>query len=293
MIITRDASAYNTLQYNLTRNSNTLNQLYVKTSTGVEVAKPSDNPSLVRAIVSDRKAIIAGEQYIENCQNIQNSLSTAETYIDSVVELLDRASEIAVATANDTLSQIDRNTYASEVEQLQDTLLDLANAQVDGKYIFAGYDDDNIPFSGDPVVYNGTSDHQMLPISAGITMGKNITGEELFISPVDLFATLDDLHTAIQSGNGATISSQISPLEDAATQIRTQQSYLGNNCARIDDVIEMHENAVLLCQETLSRNQDTDLTAVLSEISKMELSLEATMQVTARVSALNLMDYLY
>jgi flagellar hook-associated protein 3 FlgL len=292
MIITRDASAYNTLQYNLTKNSNALNQLYVKTSTGVEVAKASDNPSLVKSIISDRANIDKEEQYIENCKHIQDSLSTAETYLDSIEELMTRAKEIAIAGANDSLSQTDRDTYASEVEQLQETLLDLANAQVDGKYIFAGYDDEALPFSGTPVTYNGTDDHKMLKISSGISMSKNITGEELFISPVDLFATLDDLAAALQSGDSTTISSQLVPLEDAAVQVRTQQSYLGNNSARMDDVIAMHESAVLLFEETLSRNQDVDLTVVLSEISKMELSLEATMQVTARVSSLNLMDYL-
>ncbi len=292
MIITRDASAYNTLQYNLANNSNALNKLYVKTSTGIEVETASDNPSLVRAIITDRSEIIKGEQYIENCQHIQDSLAMAETYIDSVEELMTRAREIAIAGANDSLSAADRTTYSSEVEQLQEALLDLANAKVDGKYIFAGYNDQVLPFSGTPVTYNGTNDHKMIEINSGTTAAKNITGGELFITPTDLFATLEDLTTALQSGDSTLISNQLTPLEDAAAQVRTQQSLLGNNMARMDDIITMHESGVLLLQETLSRNQDADLTAVLSELSKMELSLEATMQVTARVSSLNLMDYL-
>ncbi|MBU0946357.1 MAG: flagellar hook-associated protein FlgL [Proteobacteria bacterium] len=292
MIITRDASVYTVLQYNLSNNSNALNALYVKASTGVEVAKASDNPSLVQSIIGGRSDIMKGEQYIENCQTLQDSLSMAETSIDSIEELMTRAKEIAVAGANDTLSQADRNTLANEVEQLQEALLDLANAEVDGKYIFAGYNDQTLPFSGEPVVYNGTSDHKMIEISPGTTVAKNITGDELFMDPIDLFATLEGLASALQAGDSSLISSQLTPLEDAAEQVRTQQSFLGNTSARMDDLIAMHGSAVLLVRETLSRNQDADLTAVLSEISKMELSVEATMQVTARVSALNLMDYL-
>jgi len=292
MIITRDASAYKTLQYNLAKNSNELNQLYVKTSTGLEVDKASDNPSLVRSIISNRSEIIKGEQYIENCEHIQDSLSTAETYIDSVEDLMTRAKEIATASANDSLSPSDLNTYTSEVNQIQDALLDLANAKMDGKYIFAGYNDEILPFSGNPVVYNGTTDHKNIEISTGITVAKNITGDELFIAPVDLFATLDNLVVALQSGDSSLVSNQLTPLEEAAEQVRTQQSHLGNTIARMDDIITMHESSVLLIQEILSRNQDADLTEVLSDVSKMELSLEATMQVTARVSSLNLMDYL-
>jgi flagellar hook-associated protein 3 FlgL len=292
MIITRDASVYRTLQTNLSKNSTVLNALYIKASTGLEVAKASDHPSAVGSIISGRSDIVKGERYVENCNHVQDCLSMAETYIDSIEELMTRAKEIALSGANDSLSQTDRNTLASEVSQLQEYLLDLANTRVDGTYLFAGYNDQAVPFSGSPVVYNGTNDHQMIETSPGATVAKNITGEELFVSPVNLFTTLEDLASALQSGDSSAISSQLTPLEDAAEQVRIQQSQLGNTSARMDDMITMHENSLLLVKNTLSRNQDADLSEVLSEISKMELSLEATMQVTARVSSLNLMDYL-
>lgn len=292
MIITRNATTYRSLQANLSTTSTTLNQLYIKSSTGEEVAKASDNPSAVGSIVSCRSDLVKGERYVENCKHVQDNLSTSEIYLNSVEELMTRAKEIAVAGANDSLSASDKATYADEVSQLQDELLDLANTQVAGKYLFAGYNDQTLPFSGDPVVYNGTSDHQMIEISPGATVAKNITGEELFMSPVNLFTALEDLQTALASGDSANVSAQLTPLEEAADQVRTQLSSLGNISARMDDMVSMHENALLLVDSTLSRHQDADLTEVLSEIAKMELSLEATMQVTARVSSLSLMDYL-
>jgi hypothetical protein len=57
----------------------------------------------------------------------------------------------------------------------------------------------------------------------------------------------------------------------------------------MDDMISMHENSLLVIDSTLSHHQDAE---VLSEIGKMEFSLEATMQVIGRVSSLRLMDYL-
>lgn len=292
MTIVRDSSAYRVLQYNMAKSTSKINQLYIKTSTGVDVSKASDDPSAVQAIVSCRSSIILGERYIENCSTIQNSLASTETYIDSVLDILERAKEIGISAANDSLSQSDLNTYQDEVSQMQDSLLDLANSQVAGKYIFAGYDDQSEPFSGSPVTYGGTNDHQMIRVSSGTTIAGNITGEELFMSPVDLFATLEDLAAAIETGNKTLISSQLDPLENAAEQVRSQQSRLGNTSARLDDLIAMHSNSNVLFTEKLSRNEDADLTSILSEISKYELSLEATMQVTSRVSSLNLFDYL-
>jgi flagellar hook-associated protein 3 FlgL len=203
-----------------------------------------------------------------------------------------RAKEIAVAGANDSLSDSDKQTLADEVGQLRQELLDLANTQVAGKYLFAGYNDQTLPFSGSPVTYNGTSDHIMIEIDSGSTVAKNITGEELFMSPVNLFTTLEDLESALTTGSSADVSNMLTPLEEAAEQVRTRQSTLGNINARMEDMISMNENALLVMESTLSAHQDADLTCVLSEIAKMETALEATMQVTAQVSSLSLLDYL-
>lgn len=292
MIVTRDTTTYRALQANLSTASTKLNQLYITSTTGIEVAKASDNPSSVGSIINGRSDIVKTERYVENCKHVQDSLAGSEIYIDAVEELMTRAQEIAVAGANDSLSETDKATLAEEVGMLRQELLDLANTQVDGKYIFAGYADQTEPFSGSPVGYSGTDDHQMIEISPGATVAKNITGEELFMSPVNLFTTLENLESALTGGNSASVSAMLTPLDDAAEQVRTQLSTLGNISARMDDMISMHENSLLLVESTLSRNQDADLTEVLSEIAKMELALEATLQVTARVSSLNLMDYL-
>jgi flagellar hook-associated protein 3 FlgL len=292
MIITRDTTTYRNLQANLGSTSTTINELYIKTSTGIEVAKASDNPSSVGTILNCRADIVKGERYVENCKNVQDNLTTAEIYINSLEELMARAKEIAVTGANDSLSDSDKQTLATEVNQLRGELLDLANTQVDGKYLFAGYNDQTLPFSGVPVTYNGTNNHIMIEINPGSTVAKNITGEELFMNPVNLFTTLEDLENTLGSGNSSDVSNMLTPLEEAAEQVRTQQSTLGNVCSRMDDMISMHQNALLVIESTLSSHQDADLTSVLSEIAKMETALEATMQVTARVSSISLLDYL-
>lgn len=292
MMITRDTTTYRTLQTNLSSTSTTLNELYIKTSTGLEVAKASDDPSSVSTILSCRADLVKSDRYVENCKNVQDNLSTSEIYIDSLEELFARAKEIAVTGANGSLSDDDKATLADEVGQLQEELLDIANAQADGKYLFAGYNNQSPPFSGSPVTYSGTNDQIMIEISPGSTVAKNITGEDLFMSPVNLFTTLEDLQAALTSGDTANVSDMLTPLEKASEQVRSQQSSLGNISSRMEDMINMHESAQLTLESTLSDAQDADLTDVLSEISRMELALEATMQVTARVSSLSLLDYL-
>lgn len=103
----------------------------------------------------------------------------------------------------------------------------------------------------------------MLEINPGSTVAKNITGEELFMSPVNLFTTLEDLHTALTSGSSADVSTTLTTLEEAAEQVRTQLSTPGNTSARMDDMISMHESALVVIESTISSHQDVDLTQVL------------------------------
>nr|WP_320009565.1 flagellar hook-associated protein FlgL [uncultured Desulfobulbus sp.] len=292
MIITRDTTTYRNLQSNLSSTSSTINELYIKTSTGIDIDKASENPSSVGTIINCRTDIVKSERYVQNCNNVTDNLSTSEIYLNSLEELMVRAKEIASTGANYSMSDSDRQTLADEVAQLQEELLDLANTQVDGKYLFAGYADQTLPFSGSPVTYSGINDHIMIEVNPGSTVAKNITGEELFMSPVNLFTALENLETALSSGTTSAISNTLTTLEDGAEQVRTKQSTLGNTISRMDDMISMHENALLIIESTLSSHQDADLTSILSEIAEMETALEATMQVTARVSSLSLLDYL-
>lgn len=292
MTIIRDASVYRVLQNNLALNSTKLNDYYVKSSTGIEVSRASEEPSSVRSIISFRSEILESDRYVASGEAVQDSLASTEVYVDAVVDILDRAKEIAVAAANGSLSTADFATYRQELNEMEDALLDIANTQVENKYIFAGYNDTQIPFSGDPVTYNGTTDHQMVEVSPGIEVAKNITGDELFMNPVNLFVTLDDLESALVSGDETQISAQLQAIEEAAEQVRGQQGKIGVSNARIDDIMNMQANYNLMLEEQLSERQDADLTEILSEITKMEISLELTMEVTGRVSSLNLFRYL-
>jgi flagellar hook-associated protein 3 FlgL len=64
MIITRDITTYRTLQANLGSTSTTINQLYIKTSTGLEV---DQHPTIVfvSTILNCRTDIVKGERYVK------------------------------------------------------------------------------------------------------------------------------------------------------------------------------------------------------------------------------------
>lgn len=269
-----------------------MNTLYLQASTGSKLLHASDNPSAVNQVLGSRTEIAVSDRYLETIAATQDQLDILDGYLDSSESILARAKEISVASLNGALSEQDLATYADEVVELQKALLNIANTQVDGKYLFSGYAENTLPFSGDPVVYNGTSDHQQVEISTGQTVQKNLTGDELFTDPVDVFSVLEDLRSALSNGDNAALEVSLTDLESAADQIRGKRSEMGNINERLDDVSTLLENLQLQMQERLSSYEDADLVEVMSGITQAEQAYEAALSVSARISQLSILDYL-
>lgn len=285
-------STYRSIGFNLNRTTDSLNQLYLQASNGKRLQRPSDDPSAIGPVLSSRTQIVTSDRYIKTIAGTQDGLNILDGYLDSSENIFVRAKEIAISGINGAMSAEDMQTLAAEVGQLEAELLDIANAKVDGKYIFAGYAEATQPFTGDPVVYNGTSDHKLVEISSGQTIQTNLSGDELFMGPVDLFQTLDDLKTALSTNNISALDTELTNLENAAEQVRSNRSQMGNINAHLDDVSSMTEELKLQTQERLSRYEDADLAEVLTDMTQAEQAYEAALSVSARLSKLSILDYL-
>ncbi len=149
-----------------------------------------------------------------------------------------------------------------------------------------------MPFSGDPVVYNGTNDHKLVEVSAGQTVQTNLTGSELFTNPTDIFATLNNLEAALNSGDHAAVANQLDDIEKSAEQIRAARSQMGNINSHLDDVESLTEEIKIQMKSRLSSYEDADVVGVLTEIAKTEQSLEAALKISAQVSKLSLLNFM-
>lgn len=285
-------STYRTLKYQLENNTSNINSLYEQAATGKRINRPSDDPSAISPILSSTEQIEKADRYLETINTTQDNLDILDGYLDSAEEIFARISEIAVSGVNATMSPADIQTLADEVAHLQTELLDIANAKVDGKYLFAGYAEDTQPFSGSPVVYNGTSDHKMVEIGSGQTIQTNLSGDELFMAPIDLFTALSDLETALAAGDQSAVEAQMTNLNDAAEQVRGARSEMGNINSYLEDVGSLTEEIKLQMSERLSNYEDADLVEVMTDITMAEQSYEAALNVSARLSQLSILDYL-
>ena len=305
-------TTYRSLQSFLDRTSNNLATLQLQAATGKRVTRPSDDPTAISPILSASTQIQASDRYIETIASGLDRTDGADGYLDSIENTLVRLKEISIATVNGSLSQTDLAIYADEVHQLREGLMADANAQIDGKYIFAGFNEKIAPFSlnqnypateSNPVNYNGDYGSLEFEIAPNELIEVNLTGNSLMFGDlnnngtvdagaVDIFSLVTTLEEELRANNQSGVTVLISSLEDAADQIRSQRSIQGNIGRRLEVAGDHMEQIKIDMEAFRSRFEDADILETITEMQKQQQSFEAALNVTGKVSQLSILDYI-
>jgi flagellar hook-associated protein 3 FlgL len=232
-----EASTFRLMQTNLERITSKLQDLRNQGATGLKLNKPSDDPASIRPVLTTRTQIRDTDRYLETMGVTADKMAATDGYLEGIENVLQRAKEITINAINSGMSDSDRATLADEIAELKQQLLDSANATVDGKYIFAGYEENTRPFTENllytaaaydptdsttwPYLYNGDANPTQLEITPGEYLDATITGNQLFLGVsnanwinsttaatgqpetghVDLFSVLTRVEEAIRANN--------------------------------------------------------------------------------------------
>ena len=231
-------TTYRSLQAFLDRTSDKLASLQLQAATGKRMNRPSDDPTAISPVLSARTQIQSSDRYIETIATGLDRIDNSDGYLDSLENTMVRMKEINIATINGALSDVDMNTFADEVHQLRASLIDSANAQVDGKYIYAGFAEKTEPFtlnsaydpdlydeadpSTYPVLYHGDSGQVEFEIAPNELIRVNALGNEFMMGDFDhdgavdsgsqdIFVLVTQLEEALRAGSSPQMASITTP----------------------------------------------------------------------------------
>ncbi|MGD9849202.1 MAG: flagellar hook-associated protein FlgL [Desulfuromonas sp.] len=211
------STTYRSLNAELGRLTSSLEDLRNQAATGKKLLRPSDDPAAIRPVLSARSQIRANDRFISSLSTAVDRLDNQDSYLDQVENLLVSAKEVAINGINGSLSDQDMQTLADQIGYIKTEMLSVANAQVGGQYIFAGFEEDTAPFvtNGDLVNYAGDNHIKRLEASPGEYIQTNLAGSEVFQglrdtnndgvmeqTGQDLFALLTDLERALRGEAG-------------------------------------------------------------------------------------------
>lgn len=170
----------------MNRQQSDLMKVSQQIASGRRVVNPSDDPQAASRAIGVDQAKAVTEQYSDSRVSARNSLAQTESIINSVSDAITSAKGLLIQASSDTLTNENRESIASELKGVYETMLGQANAtDGSGRYLFGGYNDSEPPFAKDAagsVQYKGDSNAREQRVDATRLMPVADNGETIFKS---------------------------------------------------------------------------------------------------------------
>ncbi|MDY6941663.1 MAG: flagellar hook-associated protein FlgL [Pseudomonadota bacterium] len=161
-----------------------LARIQLQVATGQRILSPSDDPAGATRLLSIDAGLDQIAQYDKNATLALNRLSSEESALNSVGNVLQRARELVVQALNGTQTSEDRELISAEIGQILDELVRVANSRdANGEYLFSGNISRTKPFQRGPggtFNYFGDQGQRFLSIGDNRQVAVGDSGAEVF-----------------------------------------------------------------------------------------------------------------
>ena len=265
-------------------------------STGQRVQKPEDDPAAMAQALSLQADTNQVTQYAQNISSLQTSANTAYGAMQQIKTISDRAGEIATL-ADGTKTPAELQAYASEVNELIQHAVSLANGKDGDHYMFSGTKSDTAPFSATTdangtvtaVAYQGDTSVAQTEIAQGTTISVGTPGENTTGSGprglladsrygADFFNHMISLQKDLASGNTSAISKVDQPaLAKDEDNLIYQISNNGVIQSRLDSAATTASNLQSSLQQSFTKVAGVDMTQAITDLSQAQSTYQAAL----------------
>lgn len=255
-------------------------------TTGLRVNNLFDDPGSTSRIFSLKSNLKDVEQFQKNVTSARTRITFAEDQLRQSIEVIRRIRESALRANDPTVSASSLSSIEDSINELKDQLLGHANAKLLGKYVFAGTDTDTQPFTGTPTTFNGNSTAISIQATTTVSIQVNLDGDEIFTGGgggVDIFAAIDDLATAVGSGDADDIETNLDLLDTATEQVLSGIAETGLRTMNLENVENTLSDNRLRYLEDLSDLQDANMDQALTDLVTSETALRLVFASTQRI----------
>lgn len=284
-----------------------LNELYGKTASQRQVQKPSDDPVATATIMRLSDQVRSLEQKQQSITSAQAFCDAAGSALDSGVDTITALQTLAIRSAGSvTLSASNRVAMSNEVDQIIETLTNLANENSNGRYLFGGTRTDAQPVavtrdaSGriTSVAYQGSDDPILFPLGGGRTVSPTATAQTAFLGS-DLLSAAISLRDHLRNDEGLSTEQQDTLLSADLERInRAQAAFLeesGRMAARssmLESLEQQTQSGITRATEMLSKVRDVDTAQLAVSLQQEQTNYQALLASTAKIMGASLMSYL-
>ncbi|WP_284139266.1 flagellar hook-associated protein FlgL [Virgibacillus sp. LDC-1] len=299
MRITQNMLSNNMLR-NLSNNYSKLDMIMEQLHTGKKITRPSDDPVVAMQGMNYRTQVIEIEQFARNTSEVNNWMDNSDAALDKATKALQKIRELAVQASNDTYDEAQRQNIKEEVEQLKKHLVEIANTNVNGKYIFNGTNTTEKPFD-DNGKWNNPDLTQIsdvkIEVANGTKLEANVDPTTVFGGTgandvAELFEDIDFFINALDTNNQAEIDASIGKMQTRIDDVVNSRANLGARMNRLELIENRLGEQEVIAKKMMSENEDADYEKTITQLITQESILRASLSAGSRTMQPSLLDFL-
>ena len=271
-------------------------KLQEQIATGRRVSSLGDDPGDVTRTLRGESVLRETKARRRSVDEAEALLQHSEATLTEARHLSERVHELTVQFANSTYNASDRREAAEEIGQIRERMAEIANRQVDGRYLFGGRASAGAPFDTTTGAFTGDTEVLEIPVARGARIEATLPGGEPFAPPAPgqngFFDTLDDLEAALRADDGVAISALADETRALGDRIDDGLQRIGHRYDRLSTVKDALDSVELSTEAALSAVRDTDISEAVFRLRQNEAQMQAALQMTGRITELSLTNYL-
>ena len=267
-------------------------------STGRRIHTVSDDPAAMNRVMALTAAGRMRDQEVKAASDAITWLNTADTTLQTAMSRLQRVRQLGVSGAS-TLPADQREVLAVELRSIQNELVNLANTRHNGRPLFGGTSDGAaVTGSGTAFTYSGDSGQVMRRVGPDDMVKINVTAQDAFFFTAppgfsdNVFALVEDMAAAIESGDTARASAGLDALDTAMSQISRQLTTVGAQTNHIEAAQMRTADLAAALSTERSDLQDVDIADAILRLRSQETAYETALSAVARSLPPNLASFL-
>ncbi|WP_249871318.1 flagellar hook-associated protein FlgL [Oceanobacillus saliphilus] len=284
----------NNMLRNLMNSNSKMSGYMDQLNTGKKITRPSDDPVVAMKGMGYRTELVRVEQFQRNTNEVHNWMDNSDAALDKATSTMQRIRELAVQASNGTYGSEELANIGEEVKQLKEHLIDLANTNVNDKFIFNGTKTDTPPIirneEGTDWEYDFNDSEVRIEVSSGTTLKANVNGATVFGGQPGMFDAIDNFIDRL--GTGEEIDASIGELDDGINTIINARAELGARMNRLELIENRLNEQEVIATKTLSNNEDIDYAKAITQLITQESLHRAALSAGSRIIQPSLVDFL-
>jgi len=266
--------------------------------TGKRLTRSSDDPAAAARLRSlDRRERLSMVDQ-SNSDRAATDLKLADDAVSSMADIVIRAKELSLQARSTVLNDAGHKVIATEISNLRQQLLTLANARdAAGHALFGG------EAAGEPYVetagvvsYQGVGMAPKTDLGDGQSVQRSMTGPDIVsFSGTDLFAVLGTLAAGLASGGATALGAAgdaLGLLDAGLEKVTTAQTVIGTRQAWVETIDDRRTATTDLISEERINVGGADLAGTITRLKELMTVLEASQASFVRLSGIRMFNQL-